>query len=289
MDSHVYAFCDSNPDKVGNIIGDKPVISYEESKELNIPYITTVSAKFEREISDILQADKMEYYTDIIRYLQIKMNMDSTDLNRKYCAFFHVDRMDDYFDRVEAKGNLNTFWGENTIFLSMFRKLELDHVVELACGRGRHVSQYADTAGDIVLVDILGKNIDFCKKRFKDRNNIRYYKNNGYDLAELEDGEYSALFTYDAMVHFEMFDVYNYLRETNRILRSGGKALFHHSNCMEGEGQSFDNAKNPGGRNFMSKELFAYLAYKAGFDVIEQHVIDWSVPKMDCVTLVQKP
>ena len=52
--------------------------------------------------------------------------------------------------------------------------------------------------------------------------------------------------------------------------------------------QSFDNASNPGGRNFMSKELFAYLAYHAGFEIIEQQVIDWSLKEMDCITLVKK-
>ena len=52
--------------------------------------------------------------------------------------------------------------------------------------------------------------------------------------------------------------------------------------------QSFDNASNPGGRNFMSKELFAYLAYHAGFEIVEQQVIDWSLEKMDCITLLKK-
>lgn len=38
----------------------------------------------------------------------------------------------------------------------------------------------------------------------------------------------------------------------------------------------------------MSKELFAYLAYHAGFEIVEQQVIDWSLEKMDCITLLKK-
>ena len=39
----------------------------------------------------------------------------------------------------------------------------------------------------------------------------------------------------------------------------------------------------------MNKDLFAYLAYRAGFEIIEQHVIDWVVTNLDCVSLVKKP
>ena len=45
---------------------------------------------------------------------------------------------------------------------------------------------------------------------------------------------------------------------------------------------------NPGSRKFMSKELFAYLAYQCGFEILDQIVIDWSLPKMDCLSLCEK-
>ena len=39
----------------------------------------------------------------------------------------------------------------------------------------------------------------------------------------------------------------------------------------------------------MSKEAFAYLAYRAGFEILEQQVINWGIPSLDCITLVEKP
>ncbi len=289
LNSHIYALCDNNFEKIGNKLQDKPILSYEETKSLNLPYVVTTSEEYKDEICNVLDKDDMEYYRDVFRWLQIKLGLDATEMNREYCAFYHVDKMDVYFNEAESQDSLDMFWGENSQFKSMFDALKLDRVVELACGRGRHVEQYANKAKTIVLVDILEKNIEYCKRRFSNRDNIIYYKNNGYDLSKLNTGEYSALFTYDAMVHFEMFDVYQYLLETYRILRSGGKALFHHSNFAKMYDQTFNNAHNKGGRNFMSKELFAYLAYKAGFDIVEQKVIDWSEPEMDCITLVKKP
>ena len=39
----------------------------------------------------------------------------------------------------------------------------------------------------------------------------------------------------------------------------------------------------------MSRELFAYLAHRAGLEVLEQQTIDWSgVKDLDCITLVEK-
>lgn len=50
----------------------------------------------------------------------------------------------------------------------MFQQLDLTNVVELACGRGRHVPMYIDKAGGVTLVDILQKNIEICQERFKE-------------------------------------------------------------------------------------------------------------------------
>lgn len=129
-------------------------------------------------------------------------------------------------------------------------------------------------------------NIDICKEKFKGITKIDYYCNNGYNLNELNDSEYSALFTYDAMVHFEMMDIFEYLKDIYRVLRKGGMALFHHSNDTSNYKNSFSTAI--GGRSYMSKDLFAYLAYRAGFEIVEQHVFDWSAKDLDCVSLVSK-
>ena len=88
------------------------------------------------------------------------------------------------------------------------------------------------------------------------------------------------------MVHFEMMDIYMYLKETKRVLKKGGRALFHHSNTHDDYRGNFTNAT--GGRNYMSQELFAYLAYRAGLQVVDQQLIDWTKANEDCITLVEK-
>lgn len=89
------------------------------------------------------------------------------------------------------------------------------------------------------------------------------------------------------MVHFELLDISCYLKETYRVLKHGGKALFHHSNNYSDYKASYDDAVHA--RSFMSDRIFAYLSYRAGFTVVEQNLVDWGgVSKLDCLTLLKK-
>lgn len=287
----VYCFCDKN---AKNIKEKKrvQVISYEEAKALELPFIITVSEGLSHylEVKEQLESDNVRYFSNLADYIQKNNLMDAVEFNRIMCAEHHVIRMDNYFEDAEEENNLKVFWEEDSIFYNMFKKLDLKNVVELACGRGRHVQKYIDKAGDITLVDVLEKNIEYTKKRFENCPNVHFYKNNGYDLSELSNSQYTSLFTYDAMVHFELIDIYSYLKDIYRILVPGGYALFHHSNDSSDYKNKFESCSNPHGRNFMDKKIFAFLAYRAGFEIVEQSVIDWgSTPKLDCVSLVRKP
>lgn len=207
--------------------------------------------------------------------------------NRDFIAEYHLNAMDDYYENAERRESLNIFWDEDSRFLQMFCKLNIDKIVELACGHGRHVPHYADSAKKIMLVDVLQNNIDFCKRRFGKDEKVAYYHNNGHDLHEIDDESYTSLFTYDSMVHFEMIDIFEYLKETYRILIRGGRALFHHSNNHADYRITFSTGTY--GRNYMSKDLFAYLANRAGLKVLEQQVIDWGdIEELDCISLVEK-
>lgn len=279
----VYGFCDRAYQEMGPVEG-KQVFSYEDVKNIGLPFLLGISGEAGHEVRTMLEADGQEILC--FDSLAAIIGIDLPTFEREYVAKFHISEMDEYFVAAEGEESLQLFWGEKSPFLRMFQQLDLSHVIELACGRGRHVSKYIDQAGDVTLVDILQKNIDFCQNRFVDQKNIFYYCNNGYNLEKLESGCYSALFSYDAMVHFEMMDIFSYLKDIRRVLSAGGCALIHHSNNDSDYKAAFDNA--PGGRSFMSQKIFAYLAYRAGLEVVEQQVIDWGKKDLDCITLLRK-
>ncbi len=280
---YVYGFCDKAYQEI-KYIENKKVFSYIEAKELGLPFLLAISGKAGDEVAAMLESDGQHCFQFDI--LADWCGLDLPTFNREYVAKFHVERMEEYFTFVESEQSLCTYWGKDSSFFRMFQELDLSHVIELACGRGRHVPKYINQAGDITLVDILQKNIDFCQKRFSDKENIFYYCNNGYNLEKLESEHYSALFSYDAVVHFEMIDIFSYLKDIYRVLRTGGLALIHHSNNDSDYKASFSNSI--GGRSFMNQKIFAYLSYRVGFEVVEQQVIDWGEKDWDCISLLRK-
>jgi SAM-dependent methyltransferase len=202
---------------------------------------------------------------------------------------------DVYYDRAEQDDWMQAFWHPESEFLRLFEKLDTRATVDLACGHGRHSARLLSnrTAGRkppiaVYLLDVNQENVDHCKTRFAQIPGVKVYRNSGYDFAPLDDGIASAILCYDAMVHFEYDAVISYLRDAFRVLAPGGRAVFHHSNLDAAPGA--DYKQNPHWRNFMSKNLFAHVANRAGLRVIEQVTLDWySTRNLDCLSFLEKP
>jgi SAM-dependent methyltransferase len=201
-------------------------------------------------------------------------------------------KVSDYYDKAESDAWTEVFWGPKTQFRRMLEKLDTTSTVELACGHGRHsarlLSGKRDQIQALVLLDVVEENVLHCKARFADVSKVNAYTVSGYDFHPVPDGSVSAIFCFDAMVHFEYDAVLSYVQDASRVLKRGGRALFHHSNLDKYPGSDYKN--NPHWRNFMSKNLFAHAANRSGLIVREQVTIDWDESRnLDCLTLVEKP
>lgn len=281
-EKYIYGFCDRNVTTKRNM-HDRNIWTVDELKKQSgvIFCLTLLDVREKEKIRKELGEERCIEFIELADVI----GMDRLKFNRDFCAFYHIDEMRDYYEKAED--TLDIFWGENSAFRLLFDQLELRNVIELGCGHGRHVCQYVDRAEKILLVDVLQENLDYCQHRYSEIKKINYYKCTGYDLKDLKESEYSAVYSYDAMVHFELLDIYSYLKDMYRVLQKGGQALLHHSNYAKDYKADFCNA--PESRNFMSKDIFAYLAYRAGFKVKEQKVIDWNgVKGLDCITLLEK-
>ena len=182
------------------------------------------------------------------------------------------------------------FWDREKVFLPLFEQLNVTHVLELACGHGRHAPQLmqrcAGTVQTYVMMDVLPSNIEFCRNRHADMKVARFVLNAGAAYDGVADKSLTAIFCYDAMVHFHRDIVREYLVDTKRVLVPGGRALFHHSNNSLDPDSPFD--KNAHGRAYLSAALFRKYAEAAGLKVLQQRVIDWVQSKeLDCVSLVE--
>lgn len=141
----------------------------------------------------------------------------------------------------------------------------------------------------MILVDINASNIDACRARFADApRKVEFIVNNGAELSGVQSQSLTALFSYDAMVHFEFDDVLAYIKEIYRALEPGGRALLHHSNNDKQPGNIYND--NTHWRNFMSAALLKHAAARAGFIVLDQIVIPWAgAADIDCLSLLEKP
>lgn len=284
LDSCVKGFCDQRYLEICEYNGKK-CYGYDEVKSMGVPFLVSpYDPHVFSEIVEQIIEDGNKYYemNNIADYL----GEDKVAFNRDFVAFYHVKDMDGYFDSAETENNMNRFWDEKSDFYQLFCQLDLTNVIELACGRGRHVQKYIDKATDVTLVDILDKNIDVCRERYHRYDNIHYYCNNGYNLEKLPSEKYTSLFSYDAMVHFEMMGIYEYLKDIYRVLINGGRALIHHSNYDRDYKASFIDS--PHGRSYMNAGIFAYMAFRCGFRILEQKVISWDMEELDCISLLEK-
>lgn len=205
----------------------------------------------------------------------------------------HDWKSNSYYDRAEKEDWIEPFWGAKSEFRQLFENLNTHTLVELACGHGRHTahilntSELRDNINHIYLMDINDENIAFCGKRFITDKLVHPIINNGWNFQPLESESVTAIFCYDAMVHFEYDAVQSYIEDAYRILRPGGRAVFHHSNYDKSPGADYSN--NPALRNFMNKNLFAHMAIRSGFEICKQLVMHWGeFRQLDCVSLIQK-
>ncbi|WP_269929732.1 class I SAM-dependent methyltransferase [Aminobacter sp. HY435] len=188
---------------------------------------------------------------------------------------------------ADAEQWTHIFWGDQTHFRRLFNQLDLSDVVELACGHGRHAEKMAPFARQLSLMDLHDNNIDICRKRLAGHPNVNFYANNGYDFQPIADNSLTAIFCYDAMVHFSPDIVASYLADATRVLRQGGMALLHHSNYPAPPENHY--GQNPHARNHMTLELFQQLTKDAGLAIVETIPLQWGlVPDLDRLSLVRK-
>ena len=187
-----------------------------------------------------------------------------------------------YFQAAEA--HIEEIW--RTLIFPFLSDCDFTAVIDLGAGHGRNSTMLAPRSQRLLVLDIQEGNVEVCRRRFAGQPHVKCAANNGYDLRPAEDGAFSLVYSFDSMVHFEKEVVRSYLRDTARVLRSGGRGFFHHSNYTGGT----DWRTNPHARNFMSRELFESHARDAGLQIVRQMVFEWGhIPELDCLSLVEKP
>jgi SAM-dependent methyltransferase len=99
-------------------------------------------------------------------------------------------------------------------------------VLEIGCGIGRVLRPLAPVFGRLCGVDVSTEMIAQSRQWLAGLQNVETRVNSGIDLEGFDDAEFDLVYSYVAFQHMPrpVFDAY--LRESNRVLRPGGRLLF---------------------------------------------------------------
>lgn len=233
----------------------------------------------------------MNLYQKIKRYWAIRFPMQQ-NATKRIISFWEKGGADfEYYNSAESEEWMEVFWKKDSIFYPLFQQLNTEHLLEIACGTGRHSSKIIEHVKTLYLLETSKEALKLAQQRFNDYAPKVHYIHSpdglGIPKGNIAEASLTAVFSYDAMVHFEKEAVEAYIKDSFRVLKQGGLALLHHSNYDKNPNGKFTD--NPGWRNYMTQDLFVALSQKYGFDVLHSEIFSFSCPGSDAITLLQKP
>jgi len=100
-------------------------------------------------------------------------------------------------------------------------------VLEIGCGLGTYLKLLSPRVGEIHGIDISGEMLKQAKERIRDCSNVFLYKTGG-QLDMFPSRHFDYVYSVGVFQHFPAkYLVYDYFRETSRVLRIGGAFTFH--------------------------------------------------------------
>jgi SAM-dependent methyltransferase len=164
---------------------------------------------------------------------------------------------------------------------------DLSRAIDFAAGYGRNSRKLLEAgAGHVTAIDVNPDCIAVLRASLP-AGRFSVIQNDGASLTGVDSETFSFLYSYDAMVHFDLEIVVAYMPEFARVLKPGAYALIHHSNYAANPGEDFRD--NPHWRNFMAAGVFKHIAARCGFIVAEQVIFSWGEAiESDCITVMRK-
>jgi hypothetical protein len=185
-----------------------------------------------------------------------------------------------------AASDMDEQW--QTVIKPILAQFPIDYTrsIDFAAGYGRNTRKLLEAgAGHVTMVDVNPECVAHLETHFpRDRTSV--VLNDGAGLTGLDTSSFTFLYTFDAMVHFDLEIVISYIPEFARVLEPDAHAFVHHSNYTANPGADF--RQNPHWRNFMSAAIFKHIAVRSGFDVVHQQILSWGEPDNDCITVLKR-
>jgi ubiquinone/menaquinone biosynthesis C-methylase UbiE len=142
-------------------------------------------------------------------------------------ALFVVGYLNDEEEEIRRNGKLTAD------FLRSVLQIEPDdRVLEIGCGVARIGRELAPYCGEWHGSDISGNMIKFARERTKDIPNVFLHELPLPNLSIFNDGSFDCVYATIVFMHLDKVEMFNYMRETYRVLAPGGRAYFDTYNIV---------------------------------------------------------
>jgi ubiquinone/menaquinone biosynthesis C-methylase UbiE len=145
-------------------------------------------------------------------------------------------------------------------------------VLDIGCGTGRVMEHLAPWCREVHGIDISRRMVEAGRERLAHLPNVHFHHGNGYDLADLQDGAFDVVYSIVALQHMPRTVAYNYLLESNRVLRRDGVLWCYVPNLLRDDVfAAFHHfsqpwfVTHPYPMNFYTPQEIARLVVAAGF------------------------
>lgn len=151
-------------------------------------------------------------------------------------------------------------------------------VLEIGCGAARIGREMAPLVGEWHGADISPKMLEHAREWTAGLTNVFLHELSGVRLEGLEDASFDFIYANTVFMHLDKEDLYQYLLESHRVLKAGGRAYFDTWNLLhpdtyrlwlESQAGNRGTGKVRGRIQFSTApELKRYLQ-EAGFDILQ--------------------
>jgi hypothetical protein len=121
-----------------------------------------------------------------------------------------------YFAKYDTADATDPFWKPGTLFARAQAARPVMHARD-RLRWGRHSARIVDKAGALYMIDTSPDALAHARARFSGYPHVWVLDPSDGESIPLDAGSVTAVFCFDAMVHFEATTVANYLSEISRF------------------------------------------------------------------------
>jgi ubiquinone/menaquinone biosynthesis C-methylase UbiE len=130
----------------------------------------------------------------------------------------------------EPEKRLDEIRAERSQYIGKFIKMAgvrpSDTVLELGSGCGFGTRALSQQAGRVLACDISPAYLSVARKELHDLDNIEYHLVKSRDLSPIADSSVDKVLSVSVFIHFNLYDIYIYFKEFNRVVKDKGKVIF---------------------------------------------------------------